>query len=51
MPGHIVEIDKESGLIFVACKDVFLEVTEIEVENDILKPASFLKSIRLRFRS
>jgi len=51
VPGHIVEIDKESGSIFVACKDVFLEVTEIEVENDILKPASFLKSIRLRFRS
>jgi methionyl-tRNA formyltransferase len=51
VPGHIVEIDKESGSIFVACKDVFLKITEIEVENDILKPASFLKSIRLRFRS
>ncbi|MBT6050250.1 MAG: hypothetical protein HOB13_02905 [Lentimicrobiaceae bacterium] len=51
VPGHIVEINKDSGSVFVACKDCFIEVTEIEVDMSIVKPASFLKSIRLRFCS
>jgi methionyl-tRNA formyltransferase len=51
VPGHIVKINKDSGSVFVACKDSFIEVTEIEVEKSIVKPASLFKSIRLRFHS
>lgn len=51
VPGHIVKINKDSGSVFVACKDSFIEVTEIEVEKSIVRPASLFKSIRLRFHS
>lgn len=51
VPGHIVNINSESGSVSVACKDCFLEITEIEVDNIVMQPASLIKSIRMRFQS
>jgi methionyl-tRNA formyltransferase len=50
IPGHVVGIKKETGHILVACEDGMLEVEEIEYKDEILSPASNIKSIRVRFK-
>jgi methionyl-tRNA formyltransferase len=49
IPGHVIALDKDSKKIRVACRDGFLEVSEIEVDGKIIPPYDFIKSIRVRF--
>ena len=50
VPGQIVEINRETGFVYVACIDSFLEIQEIEISNNSLIPVAFIKSIRSRFK-
>lgn len=50
IPGHVVELKKDSGSVLVACKSGLLEVQEIEYKGKRMPPAAFIKSIRVRLK-
>ncbi len=50
IPGHVVAINKANNSIMVACTEGLLEVQEIEKDGQVMAPASFIKSIRVRFK-
>lgn len=50
IPGHVVGYDKVTSSILIACKDGLLEVQEMEHKGKRIPPASFVKSIRVRFK-
>lgn len=51
VPGHVVEIRKTSGTVLVAGPDAMVELEEIEVNGERMRPSDFIKSIRIRFKS
>jgi methionyl-tRNA formyltransferase len=50
VPGHVVAVDRDKQSIVVACGDGLLEILEIEVKGQVMKPAAHIKSIRVRFK-
>jgi len=50
IPGHVVEIQKDSQAVHVACGKGILKIQEIEHNGKRLAPAEFIKSIRVRFK-
>jgi methionyl-tRNA formyltransferase len=50
IPGHVVEIQKDSQTVHVACGKDILKIQEIEHNGKRLAPAEFIKSIRVRFK-
>jgi methionyl-tRNA formyltransferase len=50
IPGHVVAINKHDNTIMVACGEGMLEVQEIEKDGEVMAPAKFIKSIRVRFK-
>lgn len=50
VPGQICSIEKESGSITVICGDGKLKVSEIQVEDKRMPPATYINSIRTRFQ-
>jgi methionyl-tRNA formyltransferase len=50
IPGHVVAINKASNSIMVACSEGMLEIQEIEKDGQVMAAASFIKSIRVRFK-
>lgn len=50
IPGHVVELKKDTGSILVACKSGLLEVAEIEHGGKIMPPTALIKSIRVRLK-
>jgi methionyl-tRNA formyltransferase len=48
IPGQISEINKDSGDIIVICGLGKLKITEIEIDDKRLKPASYFRSSRSR---
>lgn len=50
IPGQVVGINKDSGFVSVACSDKFLELQEVEVDNNLVIPAVFVETIRARFK-
>jgi len=51
IPGHVVEIRRSTGTVLVAGPDAMVELEEIEVNGSIMRPADYIKSIRVRFKS
>jgi methionyl-tRNA formyltransferase len=51
IPGHVVEVDKATKKVYVACSNnTMLEIEEIEVNGKRIAPTDLIKSIRVRFR-
>jgi methionyl-tRNA formyltransferase len=50
IPGHVIEIQKDSQTVHVACGKGILKIQEIEHNGKRLAPADFIKSIRVRFK-
>jgi len=50
IPGQVLAISKASGFVLVACKNEVLEVQEIEWQGVKVPAATFVKSIRVRFK-
>ncbi|MEC4749597.1 formyltransferase family protein [Methylomicrobium sp. Wu6] len=50
IPGHVVALNKDTNTVWVACRDGFLEVLEIEVDGRVMAPFDYIKSIRTRFK-
>lgn len=50
VPGHVVEIRKNSQSVLVACEKGMLELQEIECNGKVMAASEFIKSIRVRFK-
>jgi methionyl-tRNA formyltransferase len=50
VPGHVIEIQKDSQTVHVACGKGILKIQEIEHNGKRLAPTDFIKSIRVRFK-
>ena len=50
IPGQVLELNKTTGTILVACKKGLLEVEEIEHSGVINAPTCLINSIRSRFK-
>ncbi|MBL7738577.1 MAG: hypothetical protein JNK14_05110 [Chitinophagaceae bacterium] len=51
IPGHVVSLNKSAGTVLVACtENSMLELQEIEKDGQVMPPAEFIKSIRVRFK-
>lgn len=50
VPGHVIEIQKDSKTILVACGKGILKIQEVEVNGKRMVPTEFVKSIRVRFK-
>jgi methionyl-tRNA formyltransferase len=51
MPGHVVEINRRTGNILVACGTGCITLEQIEYKSFLLPPAELINSIRARFKS
>jgi methionyl-tRNA formyltransferase len=50
VPGHVVEIQKDSQTVHIACGKGILKIQEIEHNGKRIAPTDFIKSIRVRFK-
>jgi methionyl-tRNA formyltransferase len=50
VPGHVIEVNAGSGHVIVACGTGFLQLQEIERNEELVAPAALIRSIRLRFK-
>ncbi len=50
IPGHVVGLNKANNSVMVACTEGLLEIEEIERNGEVMSPATFIKSIRVRFK-
>jgi methionyl-tRNA formyltransferase len=50
VPGHVIEVNAGSGHVTVACGSGFLQLQEIERNEELAAPAALIRSIRLRFK-
>jgi len=50
VPGHVIAFNRSNGTVTVACAEGFVELQEIERDGQVMAPATFIKSIRLRFK-
>lgn len=51
IPGHVINVDRVSKKVRVACIDGYLEIIEIEVDGRLIPPTDIIKSIRARFKT
>ena len=49
IPGHIIEVNKSNGSLWVACGEGILELETIESKGEIISPIALTRSIRVRF--